>query len=94
MGNFDIQFLAERLQEAAFDPTEYRARSTTSVVALGGAGAVLFSLSSRLPGPLSSPDLEEMTADYIKGGWYERDDRYGGAGDYAQRRRGRSGACG
>ncbi|WP_395698145.1 helix-turn-helix transcriptional regulator [Methylocella sp.] len=73
---FDIDFLSRRLQQAALDPAEWPLALDDVSRAAGGAGAVLFSLSSRLPGPLGSPDLDEMTADYIKGGWYERDDRY------------------
>ncbi len=76
MRNFNIQFLADRLQQAALDPAEWPTVLQDMSRSAGGAGAVLFSVGTHLPGPLSSPELEDMTDDYLKNGWCERDERY------------------
>lgn len=44
---------------------------------VGGAGAILFSLDSRLAHPCS-PDLDAMAHEYRHDGWFELDERYRG----------------
>jgi hypothetical protein len=67
MSDWNLDFIADRLQEAALNPAEWPLVLGDIGRTVGGAGAVLFSVGSRFLGPLSSPELEEMTADHIKG---------------------------
>ncbi len=78
MGDWNLNFVADRLQQAAFDPTLWSSVLADVSHCAGGAGAVLFSVDKRLPESPASPDLGPMLDDYMKGGWHARDERYRG----------------
>ena len=79
MGDWNFDFVADRLQQAVFDPTLWSSILADVSHCAGGAGAVLFSVDRRLLEQPASPDLADMTDDYQKSGWHERDERYRGA---------------
>ena len=78
MGAWNLESVADRLQQAALDPTQWSDALYHLSQTVDGAGALLFSTEKRLPGLPASPDLAESLADYFKDGWNERDQRYRG----------------
>ena len=76
MTAWDLDTIAERLQGAALDHTLWPDVLADLSQTVGGAGALLFSTETTMPGPAASPDLEEMVKDYVGEGWNERDERY------------------
>ncbi|MGA2639150.1 hypothetical protein [Methylocella sp.] len=79
MGDWNLDFVADQLQHAAFDPSAWSAALEDIGRRVGAIGAVLLSTDSMpLARPPSSPDLEGLMTDYFRGGWNQRDERYRG----------------
>lgn len=68
---------AERLfGAAALSPDLWREAMTEFARASGSVGASMLTISGRGPKFIMTENLEEMGAEYIKGGWYQRDSRF------------------
>jgi DNA-binding CsgD family transcriptional regulator len=68
---------AERLfGAAALNPDLWRDAMSEFARVSGSVGATMLTLSGRGPSYITTENLEEMGAEYIKGGWYQRDSRF------------------
>lgn len=77
MEDWNLERIADRLLDAACDPTLWTETLHEIGCGVGGAGALLVSTDVRLPGLPSSPGLEACTAQYFAEGWHQRDERFG-----------------
>jgi DNA-binding CsgD family transcriptional regulator len=64
--------------DAATDPAAWQAALDMVVRASGSKGAAILGIEGRAPVALSTPEMDDLVARYLRDGWHLRDFRYAG----------------
>ena len=72
---WDINAITAAFTDAAVDPSRWTAAMETVRKVTGSHGAVLLPMTARLPNIPHSQSLAGVTEDYLRDGWFNRDER-------------------